>query len=99
MKPANLSPITNGFRVQGCVAFDNVVQLRREGEEWLESLVGVRDSVEIDLSDMKDQDASSFSLLLCWVRCAKQQGFRLHFTNVTQSLQRMRNLFGLTDIV
>ena len=93
-----LIPITNGFRVQGSVSFENIVALRCEGEQWMKAHANTNLFV-IDLSEMKDQDASSISLLLSWERLARQNKWSFSFTHVPMSLQRMSKMFGLTDVI
>lgn len=88
----------DGFCVQGRVAFDNVLDLRFQGEKLLMALSTTKESITIDLSEMKDQDASALSLLLCWLRFAPTKN-KLHFVHLSQSLQRMSKLFGLVDIL
>lgn len=88
----NIITTDHGFRVQGEVSFENVVGARLQGEKLL-----VRNmmSCVIDLSEMKDQDASPVSLLLCWQRLANKNKIKLSFLHVSSSMQRMRILFGL----
>lgn len=94
MSSASIIATENGFRVQGHVSFGNVADLRLQGEKLL-----AYDSHQvlfvIDLSDMKDQDASPLSLLLCWQRFAHKSAMRLSFVNISVSLQRMQKMFGL----
>jgi anti-anti-sigma factor len=89
-----LIPIVNGFRIQGAVSFENVVALRSAGEQWIKAHVATNPFV-IDLSDMKDQDASSISLLLSWLRAAQKNNVSFSLLHVPQSLQRMSKMFGL----
>lgn len=89
-----LIPQTDGFRVQGAVNFQNVVALCRAGEQWMKAYTGTNSFV-IDLSEMKDQDASSFSLLLSWERAARKNKCAFSLANVPVSLQRMSKMFGL----
>ncbi len=93
-----LISITNGFRVQGNVNFENVVALRRDGEQWMKANANPNPFV-IDLSEMKEQDASSISLLLSWQRVARENKWSISFTDVSMSLQRMSKMFGLTDVI
>lgn len=82
-----------GFCVQGPVSFANVVDLRFQGEK----LLSTQQSITVDLSDMKDQDASALSLLLCWIRFSKKNKITLNLIHLPQSLQRMSKMFGLTE--
>ncbi|OGT43880.1 MAG: hypothetical protein A3F13_04740 [Gammaproteobacteria bacterium RIFCSPHIGHO2_12_FULL_40_19] len=92
-------PTENGFRVHGRVAFDNVFAVRMQGQKLLAKFPAKHGVIEVDLSDMRDEDASSFSLLLCFVRCAKKKQNTLSFTHPPVSLQRMRKMFGLTNLM
>ena len=94
---ATISTINNGFRVNGPVGFSNVVSLRTEGEKILATF-SENHSIAIDLSDMKDQDASSFSLLLCWIRAAQKNKQTLSFLNMPNAMQCMQKMFGLTEL-
>src|SRR3989338_4974963 len=98
MQSAAIISTDKGFCVQGHVGFSNVVRLRHEGEKLLATLFIAKNAIEIDLSEMKDQDASPLSLLLCWMRFSKKNKSKLHFMHMPQSLQRMSNLFGLIDL-
>ncbi|MCX7120388.1 MAG: STAS domain-containing protein [Gammaproteobacteria bacterium] len=84
-------PTETGFSVQGAVSFDNVLALRLQGEK----LLATREAAVIDLSEMKDQDASPLSLILCWERVARKKNCVLNVTHKSISLQRMGKMFGL----
>lgn len=85
-----------GFSVEGPVSFANVVALRKQGEHEIRQ---AKVDCIVDLSAMKDQDASSFSMLLCFMRCALKHGKKLQFVNASSSLKRMQHLFGLGKIL
>ncbi len=93
-----LIPETNGFRVQGAVNFENVVALRRAGEQWMKEHTSANPFV-IDLSEMKDQDASSFSLLLSWLRSAQKNKLSFSLHHASASLRRMEKMFGLMGVI
>jgi len=97
MHHATVDTTANGFSVQGPVGLDNVVRLRLEGEKILGTF-STNHSIVIDLSDMKDQDASSFSLLLCWIRKAQKNKQTLTFLHMPNSMHRMQKMFGLTEL-
>ncbi len=84
----------NGFCVQGRVAFDNVLDQRFQGEK----LLSMQASTTIDLSEMKDQDASALSLLLCWIRFSTKNKNKINFIHMPPSLQRISKMFGLAWI-
>lgn len=95
MQQPVITPTQNGFGVNGPVGFSNVVCLRLAGEKLLAAHFS-HDVFVIDLSEMKDQDASSFSLLLCWIRFAKKNKLTLSFLNQSNSMQRMQKMLGLS---
>ena len=95
-KVVSLVSTEQGFSVQGSVSFANAVELRAHGEQLMG---GITSTCEIDLSLMRDQDASSVSLLLCWMRFAQKTGKTIQFTHASFSLVRMQKLFGLEKII
>lgn len=92
---ATVTVTSDGFFLQGSVGFENVVALREQGER----LIAARQSVTIDLAKLHEEDASLFSLLLCWQRFAKQKTCALTFSNATTAIHRMAELFSLTDML
>lgn len=97
---AALVPTDRGFCVHGSISVNTVYDLRLQGEKELLRCFQSSQSVEIDLSKIEDQDASVFSLLLCWMRFAKNRFHdrQLHFVNMSPTLQRMGKMFGLLAI-
>ena len=91
MQDAVIVSTNDGFSVAGSVSFDNVVALRKQGEK----LLTTSKSAVIDFSELKDQDASPLSLLVCWQRFAKQKKCELKIIHMPLSMQRMGKLFGL----
>ncbi len=85
----------NGFCIQGAVGFANVIHLRFQGEKLLKKLSASKEIV-IDLSEMKEQDASPFSLLLCFERLARKNKMTVRLTHMPLSMQRMQKMFGLS---
>lgn len=88
-----------GFSLHGRVSFDTVAVIRLQGEKCLASKAAAKRGIEIDLTDITEADASVFSLLLCFVRYAEKTQCTLFFTRVPAALLRMRNMFGLTELI
>lgn len=88
-----------GFSLHGRVSFDTVAVIRLQGEKCLASLAAAKRDIEIDLTHIKETDASVFSLLLCFVRYAEKMQCTLYFTRVPTTLLRMRTMFGLTELI
>lgn len=93
MNTAHIIQTESGFRVCGPVSFENVVELRFQGEKLLSTCK----SAVIDFSEMKDQDASPLSLILCWKRFARKKQCILTATQLSSSLTRMSKMFGLRE--
>lgn len=87
----------NGFRIQGPVSFDNVVSLRHAGEKYFSTTL--QNHITVNLSEMKECDASCFSLLLSWMRLAKKKNCTLTVTQAPPSIQRMAKMFGVIWVV
>lgn len=99
MQDAAVMLTPEGFSLQGNVTLHNVLVLRKQGEKLLKQCLTNNKSVTINLSHFKDHHASSFSLLLCWLRLAKQNHCHIAFVNLPLSMQRMSKLFGLSILV
>jgi ABC-type transporter Mla MlaB component len=93
-----LKPTSNGFRIEGAVNFGNVAALHRVGAQWIRAHESAHSFV-IDLSDMQDQDASSFALLLSWHRLAQKNKLSFSLEHVPVSMQKMSHLFGLSNLL
>jgi len=93
----NIIATDNGFRVEGCVSFDHVVALRFLGEKIIVENAA-SNNIVIELCNMKEQDASIFSMLLCWQRIACKNKKTIKLINLTPSMRRMQKMFGLVWI-
>ena len=98
MTPAEIMSTANGFCIKGNVGFSNVVALRNQGEKILSQRSADDCLFIIDFSSMKEDDASIFSLLFCWMRLAALRKYKLQFVNASSSLQCMSKMFGLDGI-
>lgn len=96
MTAAIITFTAHGFCIQGHVSFDNVIALRHKGENYIATASS--DVIEIDLAEMKDADASSFTLFLCLMRYAKKRKRLLKITHASPSFMRMQKMFGLEFI-
>ena len=84
----------DSYRVQGPVTMTNVTSLLAEGT----ALFG-QDALKIDLSAVEEVDSSAISLMLQWMREAKQRNQPLAFTNLPANLKSLATLYGVLDIV
>src|SRR3990167_5415282 len=95
---AAIIPNDRGLSIEGSATFHNVVALRQLGEQALRTHFLKNKLAVIHFSNFKDHNASSFSLLLCWMRLAKQNDARLQFNDLPDSMRRMEKMFGLTGV-
>ena len=94
--PATIIISDNGFCVRGSVGFNNVMALRKSGEDYMSACAS--SATIVDLSEMKELDAACFTLLLCWMRLARKKNILLSVVNLSSSLMRMTTMFGLTGL-
>ncbi|MBK1885389.1 lipid asymmetry maintenance protein MlaB [Marinobacter sp. DY40_1A1] len=80
--------------VSGAIDAHNVAALRAEGEGLI---VGVRDSVVVDLSGLSTTHSVILSMLLCWSRLAEKQGVSLTYTGAPDRLVSLAALSSLAD--
>jgi len=86
----------NGFALKGTVSFSSVLALRASGESWINT-TNLSDCF-VDLTELAHEDASLFSLLLGWMRYAKQKNIAMHFVSQSKTFSRMEKLFGLDKV-
>lgn len=93
---ARIVPNDRGFALEGPVSFFSVIELRQMGED----LISKTNHAEcvVDLSSLQNQDASMFSLLLCWMRASKKKGIKIQFISASPTFLRMQQLFGLEKL-
>lgn len=94
-----ISQTQTGFSVTGLVTFDNVAPTCQQGEALIQAFQTKNKHCEINLENMREENAASLALMLAWVRAAKKSHVTLVFTAVSGSLQRMITAFGLTDLM
>lgn len=89
------------FLIEGSVGFHNVLSLRYQIEE---SILAFSQSSKktpffVDFLNMNGDDASSLALLLCIIRYAKSKQCEIELKNVPLSIERMKELFGLKELL
>ena len=82
----------NKINIQGSVAIDNVVAMTAQG---IALLKGGR--LLVDFSEVEEVDSSIVSMLLEWLREANRLGCQLHFVNMSESLQSLIQLYGVSE--
>lgn len=84
----------NSYRVQGPVTMANVTSLLEESAKLFD-----HEALVVDLSAVAEVDSSAVSLMLQWMREAKQRNQSLAFTNLPNNLKSLATLYGVLDIV
>ena len=80
--------------VEGPVTIDNVVAITKRGmalfdkHHWM-----------IDLDKVTEVDSTIISMLLEWLRAARQKGYQLRFINMPASLESLIQLYGIVELI
>lgn len=80
--------------VQGPVTIDNVVVMTRRGKTFLDQSRRV-----VDLKEITNVDSSVISMMLEWLRTARNQGCQLQFINLPSNLESLIQLYGIADMI
>jgi phospholipid transport system transporter-binding protein len=80
--------------VQGPVTIDNVVEMTRRGKTFLDQSRRV-----VDLKEITNVDSSVISMMLEWLRTARNQGCQLQFINLPSNLESLIQLYGIADMI
>ncbi len=78
------------------VSYDTVMAVR---ERIAQQIRLAKSSFDIDFDGLIDYDSSMLTLMLCWIRLAKQQGVNCRFTNVSNELIGMARVYGLDKLL
>lgn len=84
----------NTIAVSGSVTFTNVFDLTQQGASLLDGEYQI-----IDLSEITEVDSSAVSMLLEWLRIARNRRLDLRFVNFPNNLSSLLNLYGLNEII
>lgn len=84
----------HGIIVQGPVTIDHVVTLTKNGI----ALFNQQHCV-IDLKKITEVDSTIISMLLEWLRVARQGGYQLEFINMPESLESLIKLYGIAELI
>ena len=84
----------NTIAVSGSVTLTNVFDLTQQGASLLDGEYQI-----IDLSEITEVDSSAVSMLLEWLRIARNRRLDLRFVNFPNNLSSLLNLYGLNEII
>lgn len=84
------------YRLEGRVSFDNLVQLRREGEA---ALAQAADPAVMDLSGLSHGNSAAVALLMAWFREAEHHDKTVRFVHVPEEVKNIIELSGMSDVL
>ncbi len=94
---AKIDLFPNKISLTGFLMFDTVLSIYQSGLDYLAQYT--LPELEIDLSQVEKSDSSGLSMLLGWMRVAKQKNIHLHFTHVPRYLLDVARLCGVDGIL
>jgi phospholipid transport system transporter-binding protein len=80
--------------VQGAVTLDNVVTITQQGMALLDGRHNT-----VDLMEVVEVDSTTISMLLEWLRIARQKGYQLQFVNLPGNLESLIQLYGIAELI
>lgn len=80
--------------VQGAVTIENVVTITQRGVALFDE-----QPVMIDLGKVTEVDSTIISMLLEWLRAARQKGCQLQFIHLPANLESLIQLYGIAELI
>ena len=80
--------------VQGAITIENVVTMTQRGVALFDE-----QPVTIDLGKVTEVDSTIISMLLEWLRAARQKDCQLQFINLPASLESLIQLYGIAALI
>lgn len=84
------------MEVAGALEFDNVAELKRDGERLLTQHPEIN---SVDLTKVTKAGSAGISLLLCWLRYAKASGRKLRFVNLPEDMLGVARVTGVEALL
>lgn len=97
MAEIKLDKTETKLSVSGVIRFGNVLNLRREGNRLIR-LVNASD-IKVDLAGVDSSDTSGLSLLLCWIRYAKQHNKKIQYQSIPMQLLKVAKTCGIVQLL
>lgn len=85
------------YAVDGPVSFDNLMELRRAGERFIDGQAG--GVVRIDLAAAAGSGSAAAAALTAWLRHATRAGIGLELANVPEDLADLIRVSGLDEVL
>ncbi len=80
--------------VQGAVTIDNVVAMTQRGMALFDE-----QHLVVDLDQVAEVDSTIISMLLEWLRAARQKDCQLQFINMPANLESLIQLYGIAELI
>ncbi len=84
----------NQLVLQGPVTIENVVEITQQGAALFDG-----NDLLVDLKNVTEVDSTIVSLLLEWLRIARNQNHQLQFMHVPHNLNSLIQLYGITELI
>lgn len=84
----------NRIIVQGPITIANVVEIIEQGAALFD-----RTDLIIDFKQVTEVDSSAVSMLLEWQREALKNNHKLCFSNISENLKNLTQLYGVSELV
>jgi len=84
----------NILRLNGPVTMSNATGIRRQGLDCIG-----RGGAVVDWAAVTEVDSSAVSLLLEWLRAARQGGRTVHFIHLPENLTSLARLYGVLALL
>ena len=84
----------NQLVLQGPVTIENVVEMTQQGAAMFDG-----NDLIVDLKNVTEVDSTIVSLLLEWLRTARNQNHQLQFMHVPQNLSSLIQLYGIAELI
>jgi phospholipid transport system transporter-binding protein len=95
MNIATISIVDQQAVVNGVIDFDTVLTLRTMGEKYIDE----QQSVVFDFNQVSRANSAGLTLLLVWLRRARQQQKTIRFVHVPASLKTVAHVCDATAIL
>ena len=83
-------------RLSGVIDFDNLVEIRRDGESRINEAT---ETVRFDLSGLEKANSATVALLIAWFRAAEAQRKSIVFVEVAPELRNIIAFSGLEEVL
>jgi phospholipid transport system transporter-binding protein len=80
--------------VQGPITIASVVEIIEQGVNLFD-----RTDLIIDFEQVTEVDSSAVSMLLEWQREALKNNQKLYFSNISENLKNLTQLYGVSELV